>query len=139
MSSPAIHDISALPLGHDADPNADGHGHAHAHADGQVHPHITPPWLLLGVYLVLVALTVLTVAVTYVELGSVNLWVALAIAVLKAGLVAFYFMHLRWDNPFNGVILVVSLFFVALFIGIAILDSKEYQHNYIPPGTYIRP
>jgi cytochrome c oxidase subunit 4 len=89
---------------------------------------------LLSVYGVLVFLTVLTVAITLVELGDFNIWAALAIAVMKAGLVVFYFMHLRWDSPFNGIILMISLFFVALFIGVSVLDSKEYQKNYIPPA-----
>jgi hypothetical protein len=42
-------------------------------------------------------------------------------------------MHLRWDSPFNGFVLICALFFVSLFIGTVILDSKEYQVNYIPP------
>ncbi|HET6251247.1 MAG TPA: cytochrome C oxidase subunit IV family protein [Tepidisphaeraceae bacterium] len=105
------------------------------HGAGTAHVHVTPPALLLGVYAVLVGLTILTVAITLVELGDFNVWAALAIAVLKAGLVAFYFMHLRWDSPFNGIVLMISLFFVALFIGISVLDTKEYQKNYIVPGS----
>jgi cytochrome c oxidase subunit 4 len=108
-----------------------------SHGPGSAHVHVTPPTLLLAVYGVLVFLTVLTVAITWVELGNFNVWAALAIAMLKAGLVAFYFMHLRWDSPFNGIVLMISLFFVALFIGIAVLDSKEYQKNYIPPGANV--
>jgi cytochrome c oxidase subunit 4 len=110
-----------------------------SHGSGSAHVHVTSPILLLSVYAVLVTLTIITVAVTLVDLGQFNIWVALAVAVLKAGLVAFYFMHLRWDSPFNGIVLIISLFFVSLFIGISILDSKEYQHNYTPPGTTIVP
>jgi cytochrome c oxidase subunit 4 len=135
MSSQALHDSPnihkyATPSNHPVNMQE-------RHGDGSAHVHVVPPSLLLGVYGALVFLTVLTVAITLVELGQFNIWAALAIAVLKAGLVAFYFMHLRWDSPFNGVVLLISLFFVALFIGIAILDTKEYQHNYIPPGTNI--
>ena len=36
-------------------------------------------------------------------------------------------MHLRWDSPFNGVVLITAFFFVALFIGLALLDSHSYQ------------
>jgi cytochrome c oxidase subunit 4 len=102
----------------------------HSHGPGSAHVHVTSPMLLLSVYAVLVILTVVTVAVTYgPDLGDFNVWVALAVALLKAGLVAFYFMHLRWDSPFNGIVLLISLFFVSLFIGISVLDSKEYQKN----------
>ena len=79
-------------------------------------------------------LTILTVAATWVDLGPFNIWLALLIAVIKGGLVAMYFMHLRWDSPFNGVVLIASLFFVALFLGITILDTEEYRVNYDPPA-----
>jgi cytochrome c oxidase subunit 4 len=89
--------------------------------------------LLVKVFLALMVLTVGTVTITFVDLGSLNVWAALLIAVAKASLVALYFMHLRHDSPFNGVILVTAMLFVVLFIGIAILDSREYAVNYQPP------
>jgi len=102
---------------------------------GAVHPHIVPPSVLLGVYGVLVLLTVLTVAVTGVDLGPLNIWAALAIAVLKAALVVLYFMHLRYDSPFNAVVFITALLFVAVFISIALMDTSEYKANDDPPGT----
>jgi len=131
FDSPAIHQYAA-PSDVPTD-LSERHGH------GSAHVHVVSPWILLGVYAGLVCLTVITVAVTLVDMGIFNVWVALAVAVLKAGLVAFYFMHLRWDSPFNGIVLFISFFFVALFIGIAVLDSKEYQPNYNPPGTFVLP
>jgi cytochrome c oxidase subunit 4 len=98
------------------------------------HVHVVPPWLLLAVYGVLLVLTVITVKITDFELGPLNIWLALLVAVVKAGVVALYFMHLRWDSPFNAICLIAALFFVAIFIGIAVLDSKEYRPNYDPPG-----
>ena len=73
-----------------------------------------------------------TVAVTWFDLGSFNLVAALAIAVVKASLVLLYFMHLRWDRPFNAVVLLLSLVLVVLFIALALLDSKEYEVEVIP-------
>lgn len=106
------------------------HAHAHDH-DSIAHP--LPMTILTGVFLALMVLTVLTVAVTYVDLGPLNIWVALGIAVVKAGLVALYFMHLRYDAPFNGLILLCSFLFLAIFIGAAIGDSGEYQKQYVAP------
>lgn len=137
MSSQAVHDSPAIRQY--SAPNDKPIDLAHSHGRGSAHVHITPPLLLLTIYSILVVATVVTVAVTYVELGSLNIWVALGIAVFKAGLVAFYFMHLRWDSPFNGIILLISFFFVALFIGISVLDTKEYQQNYTRPGVTLRP
>ena len=111
-----------------------------AHRDGDLahagvkHHHVTSPTLLLGVYGALVVFTVITVGVTLVDLGNLNIWVALLIAVIKAVLVGLYFMHLRWDNPFNGAILVMSLLFVAIFIGFTIMDTHHYQQNFSLPG-----
>ena len=98
------------------------------------HVHVVPPRVLLAVYGVLFVLTILTVAVTHFELGNWNVWVALLIALAKAGVVALYFMHLRWDSPFNAICLIAALFFVCIFIGITVLDTKEYKVNYTPPG-----
>lgn len=103
------------------------------------HAHVVPPRILLGVFGGLMILTILTVGATWVNLGPANIWLALFIAVIKAGLVAMYFMHLRWDSPFNGIILIGAMLFVALFIGIVILDSREYAPNYNPPGAIEQP
>jgi cytochrome c oxidase subunit IV len=114
----------------------------HDHVDEHVaHTHVTPIWLLLAVFGVLLVLTVLTVAVTYVDFGrTINVWVALGIAVIKAGVVALYFMHLRWDSPFNGLVCVTAIMFVAIFIGITVLDTREYNQNFMPPPvTAARP
>ena len=93
-----------------------------------MHVHVVPPWLLLAVFGGLMILTVATVGVTRFDFGrTVNVWLALGIAVAKAGLVALFFMHLRWDRPFNAFVLICSLAFVALFITFAMTDSSEYK------------
>jgi cytochrome c oxidase subunit 4 len=96
--------------------------------------------VLLAVFAALMILTALTYAATWVDLGNFNIWLALFIAVIKGSLVALYFMHLRWDSPFNSVILIAALFFVALLIGIIVLDASEYHMNFTqPPPTSARP
>ncbi|HEY7116299.1 MAG TPA: cytochrome C oxidase subunit IV family protein [Tepidisphaeraceae bacterium] len=98
------------------------------------HVHVVPPKVLLAVYGALLLLTFITVKVTDFELGMFNVWVALFVALAKASFVALYFMHLRWDSPFNAICLIAALFFVCIFIGIAVLDSREYHQNYTRPG-----
>lgn len=108
--------------------------------DGTVGPkhseiHVVPFKLLLGIGVALLVLTYLTVAATYIDLGyKVNLAVALAIAVVKAALVMLFFMHLRWDNPFNAMWAIGALLFIAIFIVATISDSSQYAANYAPPG-----
>ena len=43
-----------------------------------------------------------------------------------------YYMHLRWDRPFNAVVLITSLALVVLFIMFALIDSNAYQPDLIP-------
>ena len=100
------------------------HGHGGA--------HVVPAKILLGVFGGLVVLTWLTVAATWVDLGAGNLWLALFIATLKGTLVALFFMHLRWDRPVNAIIFIGTLFFVLLFVGIALTDTASYQPELIP-------
>src|SRR5271170_5338764 len=102
--------------------------HPEADADlAKFHAHAVSGALLIKVYLTLIVLTAVTVAVSRIDLGDGNIWVALVVAVIKCSLVALFFMHLRWDAPFNGMVICVAFFFVALFIGLAMLDSHSYQ------------
>ncbi len=104
-----------------------------SHADGHAAlGHVVPVPLLFGVLGILLVLTFATVAITWFDLGSLNLVAALGIAVVKATFVLLYFMHLRWDKPFNAVVIVSSLVLVMLFVGFAMIDSIAYQPDVIP-------
>ena len=91
------------------------------------HVHIASMKSLLGVFAALIFLTVITVAVAYVDLGDLNLFTALFIASVKATLVCLYFMHLRHDSGFNRLAFFGSIVFVMLFVGITLMDSGQYQ------------
>jgi cytochrome c oxidase subunit 4 len=95
------------------------------------HAHIVPLRILFTVFAALIGLTVLTVAVTYLDLGSSALWVAIVIAGLKATLVALFFMHLRYDWVFHGFIFLGAILFVILFIGLALMDTEAYRPDII--------
>lgn len=101
--------------------------------DGPLVGHLVPWQLLLATCIVLIVLTVVTVMAIWVDLGPLNLWIAMFIATIKACLVVMYFMHLRWDRPFNVLAFCGSLVFVALFIGLAMTDFKAYRQEMIPP------
>jgi cytochrome c oxidase subunit 4 len=94
--------------------------------------HVVPLKVLAAVFLALLVLTVVTVAVTAVELGNLNLYVALAIAGLKATLVVLYFMHLRYDRPFHLVVFLGCLGFVVLFISLVLTDTRAYSPSMLP-------
>jgi cytochrome c oxidase subunit 4 len=110
------------------------HDDAHGHSD-QV-GHVVPLRILVGTALALLVLTGVTVGVAGVDFAKfdmpeLNIWVALGVAAVKASLVALFFMHLRWDRPFNGIVFVLSIAFVALFIGAAMTDSFSYHDDLV--------
>lgn len=83
-------------------------------------------------WIALLILTVITVAAAYVDFGSMNMVIAMAIASLKATLVALYFMHLKEDNRLNQVVFTSSFFFLLIFVGLTLADTeyrdKELQY-----------
>jgi cytochrome c oxidase subunit 4 len=107
-------------------------GRDFAHEGERGFVHIVPVPLLLAVWMGLMVLTVVTVAATSIDWGKFNLWLAMLIATVKASLVALYFMHLRYDKPFNAIVFIASLVFVMLFVGLAMMDTVEYQPELVP-------
>ena len=61
------------------------------------------------------------------QFPELNIIIAIGIAVVKVSIVGLIFMHLRWDRPFNALILVASLSFIAIFFSFALLDTAEYD------------
>lgn len=111
--------------------DAAGHGHGH---DGEF-SHPMPIWMLLTVFVALLALTILTVFQSTFNLGNIEVWLSLSIATIKAGLVIAFFMHLLWDKPLNVIIILSSLVFVSLFLGFTMMDAQGYRENLIMNST----
>ncbi|RMH39996.1 MAG: oxidase [Deltaproteobacteria bacterium] len=89
--------------------------------------HVSSLGALVGTWLALLALTVTTVAVARVDLGSLNVVAALGIASVKAAIVALVFMHLKHGGRFLRVVFTVSVAFAVLFIGLVLFDTKQYE------------
>jgi len=70
----------------------------------------------------LLFLTVITVAAASFNFGSANVVIALAIATLKAILVALFFMHLLWDKPVNAIIAIAGFLFLGIFLMFDFID-----------------
>jgi len=88
----------------------------------QEHP-IVPYRTFVVVWLLLLLLTAVTVAVSRVHLGPLNIWAALGIASVKSALVIFFFMHLKYEKlRAFGIFLLVALLILAIFIGFTFFD-----------------
>ncbi len=94
--------------------------------------HVVPAKILVATWVGLLVLTLVTVAVTYVDLGEINFHVAMGLATFKAALVVLFFMHLYWDKPFNALVFIAAIAVLALFICFAMTDTSEYKSDQIP-------
>ena len=95
-----------------------------------VHHHILPLRVYLGVGISLLVLTIVTVFVSYVHLGGWNVVVAIGIATCKAILVAFFFMHLLYDNKFYLFVFSMGVLFLGIFITLTMFDTMTRDAIY---------
>ncbi|HEX3698815.1 MAG TPA: cytochrome C oxidase subunit IV family protein [Polyangia bacterium] len=79
------------------------------------HAHHGPGRYFL-IWALLLGFTVTTVITGRMDLGAVNLPLALAIASIKATLVVLFFMHLSESHGVNRLVFVVSILFVLVLM-----------------------
>jgi cytochrome c oxidase subunit 4 len=87
--------------------------------------HIIPIRTYLTIFALLIGLTFVTVFVAKVDFGSMNIIVAMIIAGVKASLVAFFFMHLLYDDKVNLFVFLTAIVFLAVFIIFTLLDTER--------------
>ena len=94
--------------------NTTEHSHTepHEHGDGVYHRTL----------ILLLILTAVTVGASYINFGQMNVVIALAIATVKAILVALLFMHLLNEKPVNAVIGAAGFMFLGIFLTFCLLD-----------------
>lgn len=89
----------------------------------EVHqPEIVPVSTYLAIFGALIALTLITVWVATIDLGDMNVVVAMIVATIKAVLVLLFFMHLRHSGKFLWVVLGFSFGFLALLVALTLGD-----------------
>jgi cytochrome c oxidase subunit IV len=107
----------------------------HSHDTTHAHPE-NPIKFYIGVFALLMVMTVLTVYVAQFDLesefkntpvikhvsGVLNALVALTIAVIKATAVILIFMHVRWSSRLTQVIVVASVFWLLIMLSFTLSD-----------------
>jgi cytochrome c oxidase subunit 4 len=91
-------------------------------AHTEVHEHIDDVKTYVFVFLALIAATVLTTAVAFVDLGAFSVVVALAIAICKMLLVVLFFMHVRHSTKLTKLVLVAGLLWFFILMGMTYTD-----------------
>jgi cytochrome c oxidase subunit IV len=90
--------------------------------------HVDPVRTYVAVFLGLMVFTVLTVLAAAFDLGAatgmpfMNDVLAMAIAVVKASLVVWFFMHVRHSTPLTRLVVVGSVLWLAFLVVLTLAD-----------------
>ena len=86
--------------------------------------HIVPYKEHFGTWLALIVLTVMTVTVSVygAELYTLSVLTAMLIASTKALIVAFYFMHLKYDTRMYQIMIGIVLVLFVVFAALTLVD-----------------
>lgn len=84
--------------------------------------HIVGTRTFVLVWAALLALTAATVTVAKMDLGVFSTLTAIVIASIKAGLVLWFFMHLKYEKRLLKLLLLVPIVTLAVIIGMTFID-----------------
>ena len=93
--------------------------------------HVIPKRIYFTIFAILLTLTFLTVAVSFKNLGEMNIVVAVGIAVVKATLVVLYFMHVRYSDRMTWVVVITGFGFLAILLVLTLTDylTRIWLHS----------
>ncbi len=104
-------------------------------SSGSATGHVSPISLYVTIFTALMVLTGVTVAAAFVNLGQFNFAVAMLIAGFKASLVVWYFMHMKYQSSLTKLSLATGLFFLAILLGMMLIDYGSKAFTPMPPPT----
>jgi cytochrome c oxidase subunit 4 len=98
-----------------------------------MHP-VTPVRTYVLIWLTLTILTFVTYYVAQIDLGQLNVVVALGIAAFKMSLVIWFFMHVRTDNPLTKLFVFAGFFWMAILLSLTLGDY--FSRAWMPLGKF---
>jgi cytochrome c oxidase subunit IV len=107
--------------------------------------HIVSPKLYAVVLAALLIGTVLTVQAAKIDLGRMNIVLALAIAVTKMTLVILFFMHGKYSAKRTKLVIISGFFWLAIMLGLTLADyttrhaePSRTQLQTVPSSQFLR-
>ena len=107
--------------------------------------HIVSPKIYAVIFLALMAGTIITVWAAFQNFHQYNIVIALAIATIKATLVVLYFMHARYSPKRTQLVIVCSVFWLAIMLALTLADydtrpydPHSHQGRLAAPAIYYR-
>ena len=84
--------------------------------------HVVSKKIYVAIWATLMAMTLITTLVAFVDLGRFNTVVALAIATFKATLVVLFFMGAKYTSRLTRVVIICGIFFLGLLLAFSMAD-----------------
>jgi cytochrome c oxidase subunit 4 len=97
--------------------------------------HVATKSSYYGIFGALMVLTAVTVAMAFVNLGTLNFPVALAIAITKATLVVLFFMHVKYSSRLTKMIVGMAFFFLIILFALTMTDYLSRGWFASPRGS----
>ncbi|HYT20756.1 MAG TPA: cytochrome C oxidase subunit IV family protein [Candidatus Polarisedimenticolia bacterium] len=91
--------------------------------------HIVSPKLYFAIFAALILGTGITVWAAFQNFGPFNIVIALGIATIKATLVVLYFMHARYSPGRTQLVIVCSVFWLAIMLALTLADYDTRPHD----------
>ena len=88
----------------------------------QAEYHIVPRTTYYMVFAALLVLLAATIGAAYLDLGELNIVLAMAIAVVKAILIVLYFMHVIYSDRLTWVFAGAALLWFVILIALTMSD-----------------
>jgi len=104
-----------------------------------VSEHIVSPKVYAIIFLTLMIGTAITVWAAFQNFGKFNIVIALVIASIKATLVVLYFMHARYSPRRTQLVIVCSVFWLAIMLVLTLADYGTRAHDLQPGVSRLTP
>jgi cytochrome c oxidase subunit 4 len=108
------------------------HHSAHA-AEGHGEVHVTLPFYY-RTFAWLMGLLIITLVAAWLNLGLLNLPIAMAIAIWKAGLIFTNFMHLKFSTALARVFALCAFFFLLIMFVLTLSDY--FSRGWLGPRVW---
>ena len=98
--------------------------------------HIVSPVTYIVIFSSLMLGTGITVWAAFQNFAQFNIVIALGIATMKATLVVLYFMHARYSSKRTQLVIVCSVFWLAIMLALTLSDYQtRHTQSFMAPPT----
>jgi cytochrome c oxidase subunit 4 len=96
--------------------------------------HVVSLKIYIAIFAALLTMTALTIQVAFIDLGALNIYMAMTIAVVKALLVVMFFMHLRYSSSLTKLFVSAGALWLIILIALTASDYFTRPWQARPEG-----